>query len=134
MRNAAALVGIEQCTLSLFMTEQRRGVTGQLADPVIYFVAAHESGRLRGTDRLGMQPLAHGRPDLLGHSLSRRATVDKDAALRLYGGESPISLAQLLVKLCRFSLKPICGILPTTALCARQTYLSGDIHDECQLR
>ena len=35
MRNAAALVGIEQCTLSLFMTEQRRGFTGQLADPVI---------------------------------------------------------------------------------------------------
>jgi hypothetical protein len=35
MRDAAAFVGIEQCVLSLFMTEQSRGFTGQLAVPIV---------------------------------------------------------------------------------------------------
>src|SRR5262245_28799973 len=76
---------------------------------------------LRYADRLRIQPLAHSRPDMFGHNLSRRATVDDDAALRLFCGESLIGLAQPLVKLDRFSLEPVCGIVSTTALCARQT-------------
>src|SRR5215467_446879 len=71
---------------------------------------------------------------MFGYNLSRRAPVDYDAPLRLFCCESLISLAQLFVKLRRFSLEPVCGIVSTTALCARQTCLSGDIHDERQLR
>src|SRR6476646_3989469 len=91
-------------------------------------------GGLRNTNRPRMQPLAHSRPDMLGHSLPRRATINEDAALRLFDRKCVVSQAQLLVKLWRFSLEPVCRILSPTALRTRQTDFSGDIQDECQLR
>src|SRR5262245_49741038 len=77
-----------------------------------------------------MQTILDDHPDSVRYDLTRGATVNDNAALRLRCGEGTVGPAQFLMEFHRFCLKPVSLGLAAPILRTRQTDLRRNIKNK----
>ena len=77
--------------------------------------------------------IAHGAPDVSCDRVGIGIGVDQDAALRIFGGDLPVGVAQVLMELNIFRLEAIRHAAAAAGGGALQADLNGDIQNDGQV-